>query len=221
MIKGAIFDLDGTLLDSMHIWDTIGEDYLVSLGIRPKENLKETFKTLTLEQAAQYYRQYYGVALSVEEIVKGINSMVENYYRQRASLKPGVKEFLMKLHEAGVKMCIATATDRYLVEAALRRCQVREFFSEIFTCSQVGSGKEEPVIYRTAIEHLGTDKSETVVFEDAFHGLKTAKEDGFLVAAVYDAHEDKQEEMRIVSDFYIKDFLTAVWLDFSDYVPEF
>lgn len=209
MIKGAIFDLDGTLLDSMFIWDTIGEEYLRSLGIEPKEDLRETFKTFTLEQSAHYYREHYGVTLSVKEIIDGVNEMVENYYIKTVPLKPGVKEFLMKLSSQGVKMCIATVTDRHLVEAALKRCGVREFFSEIFTCAQVGGSKEEPLIYRTALEHLGTNKAETVVFEDAYYALKTAKTDGFCVAAVYDIHEDNSEEMKTISDFYIEDFSDA------------
>lgn len=206
MIQGAIFDLDGTLLDSMFIWDTIGEVYLRSLGMEPKEDLRETFKTFSLEQSAMYYREHYGVTLSVEEIINGVNDMVEDYYIKTVPLKPGVKEFLMKLQDYGVKMCIATVTDRHLVEAALKRCGVREFFSEIFTCAQVGSSKEKPVIYRVAREHLGTDKTQTIVFEDAFYALKTAKEDGFVVAAVYDGHEDNQKDMKLISNFYIENF---------------
>lgn len=206
MIKGAIFDLDGTLLDSMYIWDTIGADYLRSLGIEPKEDLTETFKTFSLEQSAHYYREHYQVMLSVEEIITGVNDMVADYYINTVPLKSGVKEFLMKLQAHDVKMCIATVTDRHLVEAALKRCGVRGFFSEIFTCAQVGRSKEDPLIYRTAQEHLGTDKKETVVFEDSAHALKTAKTDGFLAVAVYDAHEDNQEELRRISDYYIEDF---------------
>ncbi|MGN0349301.1 MAG: HAD family hydrolase [Roseburia sp.] len=206
MIQGAIFDLDGTLLDSMSVWDTIGEDYLRSLGMEPKENLRETFQAFTLEQSAEYYREHYGVTLSVTEIIKNVNAMVENYYIEIVPLKPGVKELLTKLHNHGVKMCIATATDRYLAEAALKRCGVRKFFSEIFTCAQVGKSKEDPGIYHAALEHLGTDKTQTVVFEDACYALKTAKADGFVAAAVYDAYEDNQKEMRAISDFYIDDF---------------
>lgn len=206
MIKGAIFDLDGTLLDSMSIWDTIGEDYLHSLGIEPRENLAETFKTFTLEESAEYYRTHYGVTLSVEEIVNGVNGMIEDFYRNTAPLKNGVFEFLAGLSEKGVKMCIATVTDKYLAEAALTRLKVRKYFGEIFTTAEVGCGKNDPRIYRTALAFLGTKKSETIVFEDALHALMTAKNDGFSTVAVYDVHEGNQAELKAVADRYIDNF---------------
>ena len=206
MIKGAIFDLDGTLLDSMWIWDTIGEVYLHSLGIEPRENLAETFKTFTLEESAEYYRTHYGVTQTVAEIVDDVNGMVEKFYQDTIPLKIGVHDFLERLSENGVKMCITTVTDRYLVEAALERLGVRQYFSEIFTTAEIGCDKTTPQIYRTALAHLGTEKSETIVFEDAYHALMTAKNDGFPVAAVYDAHEPRQTEMKENGDYYIADF---------------
>ena len=206
MIKGAIFDLDGTVLDSMFIWDTIGEDYLRSLGKEPKENLAEVFKTFTLTQAAEYYRNNYDIKLSIQEIVEGINNMVAEIYRTKVVLKAGVSDFLKRLQSANVKMCIATVTDRPIVEDVLKRLNVRDYFSEIFTCAEVGCNKETPKIYRQALKHLATQKNETVVFEDVLHAIKTAKEDGFKVAAVYDTHELKQEEMQEISDYYITDF---------------
>lgn len=206
MLKGAIFDLDGTILDSMFIWDTIGEDYLRSLGKEPKENLKETFKTFTLEQAAHYYIENYGVTLSVDEIIDGVNKMVERYYAETVPLKPGMKVFLEKLKVKGVKMCIATVTDKPLVETALNRLGIRNYFSEIFTCASVGHGKEEPHIYREAQKHLNTEKGETVVFEDALHALKTAKADGFITVGVFDIHEENQAELKTTVDYYIEDY---------------
>lgn len=206
MIKGAIFDLDGTILDSMFVWDRIGEDYLRSLGKEPKENLKETFKTFTLEQAAQYYRENYGITLSVDEIIDSVNKMVERYYAETVKLKPGIEVFLEKLKANGVKMCIATVTDKPLVEVALDRLGVRDYFSEIFACSEVGHSKEEPHIYREAQKHLNTEKSETVVFEDALHALKTAKADGFVIAGVFDVLEENQEELKKTADTYIDDY---------------
>lgn len=206
MIKAAIFDLDGTILDSMFIWDTIGEDYLRSLGKEPKENLKETFKTFTLEQAAHYYIENYEVTLSVDEIIDGVNKMVEGYYPETVKLKPGIEVFLEKLKAKGIKMCIATVTDKPLVEAALDRLGVRDYFSEIFTCASVGHSKEEPHIYREAQKHLNTEKGETVVFEDALHALKTAKADGFVTVGVFDIHEKKQEELIMMADCYIENY---------------
>ena len=98
-MKAALFDFDGTLVDSMWIWDTLGEDYLRTLGKEPKKNLTETFKTFTLEQAAEYYRAHYGVTLSVKEIVDGVNAMVEKYYENKVTLKYGVSDFLKELSE--------------------------------------------------------------------------------------------------------------------------
>ena len=209
MISGAIFDFDGTLVDSMFIWDSFGEDYLRTLGKKPKENLTETFKTFTLEQAAEYYREHYGVALSVNEIVDGVNEMVAKLYRTKVTLKDGVREFLEALKSQGVKMCVATVTDRPIVEDVLKKLGIRDFFTEIFTCAEVGYNKETPHIYRAALEALGTKKDETVVFEDTLHALMTAKNDGFPVAAVYDKHESRQTEMKANGDYYITDFETA------------
>ena len=206
MLTGAIFDLDGTLLDSMFIWDTIGEDYLRTLGKEPHEDLKETFMTLTLEEAAEYYREHYKVTLSVTEIVDSINAMVEGIYRTKVTLKPGVMAYLRLLKERGVKMCVATVTDRYLVEDTLERLGILHYFSEIFTCAEVGYGKDKPIIYQKALEHLGTAKEETFVFEDSLFALETAKIDGFPTVGVYDMHESRQEEMKRLADCYVRSF---------------
>ena len=206
MLTGAIFDFDGTLIDSMFIWDTIGEDYLRTLGKEPHEDLKETFMTLTLEEAAEYYREHYKVTLSVTEIVDSINAMVEGIYRTKVTLKPGVTDYLRLLKERGVKMCVATVTDRYLVEDTLERLGILHYFSEIFTCAEVGYGKDKPIIYQKALEHLGTAKEETFVFEDSLFALETAKIDGFPTVGVYDMHESRQEEMKRLADCYVRSF---------------
>lgn len=211
-IRGAIFDVDGTLLDSMFIWDTIGETYLRSIGYQPKENLNETFKNMSLHQAARYYQTEYGVTQSIDEIMDGVNAMLERYYRFEVPLKPGVAELLERLRQDGVKLCIATATDRHLVEAALDRCGVLSCFGEIFTCNEVGHGKDEPDIFEAALRFLGTRREETLVFDDALYAVRTAKEAGFPVAAVYDSHERSQAEVRARSDLYLEDLTQLVEL---------
>jgi HAD superfamily hydrolase (TIGR01509 family) len=206
-IDGAIFDLDGTLLDSMFVWDTIGEDYLRCRGIKPRENLNKKFKTMSLYQAACYYQREYGLKESTDEIMDGINRMIERFYLENVQPKLGVSEFLAALQQRGVKMCIATATDRHLVEAALSRCGLLQYFSEIFTCTSVGKGKDEADIYWAALEHIGTPKESTWVFEDALYAVMTAKKAGFPVVGVYDSSEaDTTTAVREMTDVYIYSF---------------
>ena len=206
MLKGAIFDFDGTLFDSMFIWNTAGETYLRSIGIEPREDLRKVLKTMSLLQSATYIREKYAVELTLEEIMNGINRTVEDFYFHTVQPKEGVATFLEQMKKQGVKICIATATDRYQVEAALKRCCMEHFFSEIFTCTDVGHGKDEPFIFRKAMDYLGSTRENTVVFEDAYHAAKTAKADGFVTVAVYDSHEEKQKELQALSDFYFENY---------------
>ena len=206
MLRGAIWDLDGTILDSMSAWDHVGENYLRSQGIEPEPDLDEAIATMSLHQAADYFIEHYGVKQTRDDLIKGAVAIVDDFYRYEAQLKPHLAEFLAQLHNAGVRMCIATATERSLVEAALARCGVLDYFSEIFTCSSVGAGKDEPTIYREALKFLGTDRSSTMVFEDSLHALTTAKNDGFYVTAVYDSHEEDQDGMKRLADCRIRDY---------------
>ena len=213
MIQGIIFDFDGTLFDSMFIWDTAGEVYLRSIGREPEADLQKVLTPLSLLQSAEYIREKYHIPLSVEDIMDGVNRTVEDFYFHTVEPKPGVIAFLEELRRRHIRMCIATATDRYQVEAALRRCGMRHFFSEIFTCTEVGSGKDRPDIFRKAMEHLQTDRRTTAVVEDAYHAVYTAKQDGFPVVCVYDSHESRQQEGVRLADVYLTDYLdlTNFW----------
>lgn len=203
---GAIFDLDGTLLDSMQIWEDVGEKYLLSQGVKPEEDLRETLRTMSLRQAAEYCQKNYKIEKTIEEIIEGVTEIVEDFYKKDAALKPGVKEFLESFFTKDVKMCVATASEKELVEAALTRCGVRDYFVDILTCSQVGCGKDQPVIYEEALKILGTEKSKTLVFEDSLHAITTAKQAGFTVVGVYEPSEKDQESVRESVDYYIEDF---------------
>ena len=206
MLKGIIFDFDGTLMDSMFIWDTAGEVYLRSIGKEPQEDLQKILKPMSLLQCAEYIQDRYEILQTYEEIMEGINHSVEGFYFHDVEPKPGVIEWLEELSAKNIRMCIATATDRYQVEAALKRCCMQHYFSEIFTCTEVGVGKDQPYFFRKAMGHLGTDRSNTAIVEDAFHAVDTAKSDGFLTVAVYDAHEDKQLEIQEMADLYLPDY---------------
>ena len=206
-LKGAIFDFDGTLFDSMSIWQTAGSNYINSIGCEAEENFNEIISSMSLSQSANYIKNKYKLDLTEKEIINGINKTIENFYFYEAAPKPNVKSFLEILQKREVKMCIATATDDYLIEAALKRNKMENFFTKIFTCSSVGYGKDKPNIFEEALKFLGAKKSETLIFEDAYYSIKTAKMSSFLVAAVYDKYEEKQKEIKNMADFFIEDFI--------------
>ena len=133
--------------------------------------------------------------------------MIASFYCSKVQLKKGVKDMLEMLRKEDIKMCVATATDKNLIEEALRRNGILDCFEEVLTCAEVGAGKDEPAIFREALRILGTAKEDTVVFEDALYAVRTAKKDGFLVAAVYDpSAADEEENLRKLSDYYIRSF---------------
>ncbi|WKY48401.1 HAD family phosphatase [Eubacteriaceae bacterium ES3] len=206
-ITGAIFDLDGTLFDSMFIWESVGSEYLISRSIEPEVGLDQKFKKMSIVEAAKYYQQVYGLTDSVQTIIDGVNQMIENIYASEVKLKPYVSEMLNIMNEKNIKICAATATDRYLVESTLKNHQIDEYFYSILTCTEVGAGKNLPVIYQQALELLGTDKASTLVFEDALYAMETAKNAGFTVAGVYDrSSSDESAQIIELCDEYITSY---------------
>ncbi len=204
-IKGAIFDFDGTLFDSMHVWETVGNGYLESIGIKPKEDLTEKFKKMTLTEAAEFYRENYGVRSSVEEIVGDVNRVVGIQYRDEVMPKDGIPEFLEALRLSGAVMCIATVTDRKMIESALARTGLRGYFKDIFSCETLGLGKDKPEIFELCTRAMGTPKENTVIFEDSFFAATTAKKAGFTVVGVYDKYEKTTAELEKLADVYVRD----------------
>lgn len=208
-LRAAIFDLDGTLLDSMPVWDDLGEKYLLARGKTPRPGLRAELAPLSMVQTAEYLIAQYGISDSVPCIMDQINAMVEDFYLHAAPEKPGVRRLLDYLRAQGVPMCVATATDRPLVEGALERLGLLSYFSGILTCTEVGAGKDRPDIYWAALRHLGADQAHALVFEDALHAIETAKAAGFAVAAIEDesmaAHH---ERIRALADYYLTSYET-------------
>ena len=211
-IRGAIFDMDGTLLDSMPIYDTAISDMMRSLGYSPREDLYEAVRPLSGNEVLEYLRGEYGVTHTLDELNDALDRELFDYYNTTPPMKPGVLALLDKLRAENIPMCVATATNRVHVEAALNRLGIAGYFTRIFTCAEEETGKREPKIFLKAAEHLGFAPTDVYVFEDAVHAIHTAKNAGFRVVAVRDLAEDKNRaEIISVADEFYDDLSDFVW----------
>lgn len=206
-MKAAIFDLDGTLIDSMGVWDKIGRDFLAARGIKAPAGLSRIVKNLSFSETAEYYIRRFTLSDNREQLIMIWNTMADREYAENIELKPGVREYLIKLNGNNIKMGIATATDHRLTEAVLRRHDILRFFQTIVTVGDTGKGKEYPDIFLLAAQKLEVNPQECMVFEDCLHAVQGAKLAGMKVFAVYDpasAHE--RTGMERMADGYIQDF---------------
>lgn len=186
-IKAAIFDYDGTVMDSMGMWSTASSNYVRTvLGREPARDLDMVIKTTSLEEGARIFRDEYGAPGTDEEIVQSVLETVTDQYRRTLQLKPGVLRVLEDLKAHGIRMCVATASAREMIEAGNARLGLDKYFEKVFTCMEVGANKRHPDIYNEAAKYFGTSPEETLVFEDVLHASRTAAEAGYQLVGVYD-----------------------------------
>ena len=206
-ISGAVFDMDGTLVDSLMLWDVLwerlGVKYLNDKTFRPDPITEKEVRTLPLLAAMELVHQNCKIGESGEALWRFATDMCASFYANDVEMKPEVINFLEHLRNSGVKMCVASATARDLLELVMKRHRLDRYFSKIFSCSEIGKGKEFPDVFDAAAAYLGTPKESTWVFEDSFVALQTAKRAGYHTVGIYDQYNFNLDRMPEVSDEYI------------------
>lgn len=205
-----IFDLDGTLLDSMGVWSDVDEAFLGRRGFEVTDEYVTGIKCRSIYQGALFTIEMFGLNETPEAVVAEWESMVEKSYASGISLKEGVKDLLVKAHAMGLRICCATASSRKNSEAALRNNGVLQYFDALMTLDDFGEtvNKNNPDIYLRAMEAVGeTDTTRCLVFEDVLSAIKGAKKADFKTAIVYDELNRKDfDEALGIADFYVKDW---------------
>ena len=180
----AIFDMDGTLIDSMIFWKNLASEYLSSKGVTQiPADILERIKPMTMSESAVLFQQEFGLPGDPEA---EMNALMDAHYRNDIPLKPGVREYLHLLHNRGVRMCVASATAEHLMESCLARLGVRDCFEFLLSCETVGAGKRSPLVYHESAKRLDATPPEIAVYEDALYAVQTAKNAGYYVVGVYD-----------------------------------
>lgn len=208
-IKGAIFDMDGTLIDSLMIWDVIwkkfGEKFTEKGTFLPTPDEEKAIRTMTLKDAMNFLYSKHKIADSGEELLSVANDTIMEFYKKEVKLKEGVLEFLEYLRRKNVKMCIASATDTALLDVAIKHCGIEKYFEGFISCAEIGKGKEEPDVYLKALQSLGTDMADTWVFEDSFVAIETACKMGIKTVGIYDKYNPNQDKIKKTATYYIAD----------------
>lgn len=204
-IKGIIFDADGVLLDSMGIWDQAPEIYLRSKGITPEKHLGQKMFAMSMTEGAEYIKKHYLADFPVTKILDGVTDTIRTFYEREVLLKPGVEETLRWIQKQGIPMTVATSSEKNVIGKVFERLGIFSCFQQIFTCEEVGAGKDRPDIYYAAQQKMAGMVKETIVFEDSFYALQTAKKAGFVTVGVYDRFsEDQRGEIRMLADHYLE-----------------
>lgn len=210
--KGYIFDLDGTLTDTMVFYETYSPNLVRSFGKEPKPQIRDDVRLMTSEEVCEYVVEEYGIPHTPEELLKRTYELLEEYYGKEAKLKCGVKEFLEYAVKKGKKLCIASATAGRFIELVLKSNGVYELFEFYLSCPDLGMYKDKPDIYVKAAEMMGLTKDEVLIFEDAHHAVLTAKSGGLKVVGVYDEYAEKFEDIiKANSDIYVNSMAELVF----------
>ena len=206
-ISAVIFDMDGTILDSLDIWVQSDIRFITEQGFEYDSSVSAQLKKLHFHSACDFLKERYSLSMSPEDIGERLMELVEHGYLHEAKLKEGVSEFIDKLAENGVKMCVATSNEKGLAQGSLRNTGILDKMQFVLTSDEVGEGKETPKIFLEAAKMLGEDIAHTVVFEDSSHAMHSAKLGGFKTVGIFEQRfPDEFDELKKEADMTIKSF---------------
>jgi HAD superfamily hydrolase (TIGR01509 family) len=206
-IKAAIFDMDGTIVDSMWVWDEIDSEYLAKHNVELPPTLKHDISHLCFNEVALHFKNAFNLPYTIDEIQTHWNEMAYDKYCNKVKLKPGIKSFLSVLKERGIKIALATSNNTLLLEACLKANGLYDFFDVITLTSEVARGKDYPDVYLLTAEKLNVDPCDCIVFEDILPAVKGAKKAGMTVVGVYDEYSKiHHEDMKLFADNFITQY---------------
>lgn len=207
LFRTAIFDLDGTLIDSMNVWSKVDEDFLGRRGFALTPDYTAAVGAMSFQEAAEYTIRRFGLSDTAEELIAEWTRMVEDEYAHNIALKPSVREYIDFLSEHGVKLGVATASPPELYGPVLKNNGIYDYFEAFASVGEVTRGKGFPDVYLLAAERLGSEPADCVVFEDVLPGIRGAKAAGMTAVGVYEAHSRIDEaKIRAEADLYITGF---------------
>lgn len=206
-IKGAIFDMDGTLIDSLsfwnHFWKNIGKRYMNDPDFQACETVDKAIRTMVYADAMIYVKEYYNIAAGNAEFLHFAESELLDFYRDVATVKDGAIALLEHLKQMGIPICLASATAMKGLRFVLDCHGLTKYFDTVLSCADIGVGKDKPDIYLMALDAMSLSASEVCVFEDSYVALETAKAAGFQTVGIYDRCNFEQERLRNASDIYL------------------
>ena len=206
-IKAVLFDMDGTLVDSLWMWGDIDVEYLGRHGYEVPADLQHTIEGMSFSEAAVYFKEHFRLPATVEEIKAEWIEMAKDKYAHEVPLKPGALRLLKYLKEQGIPMGIATSCSRELLEAVLKSLKLSEYMDYCMTSCEAGAGKPAPDIYQKVAEQLGAAPEECLVFEDTIAGIQAGLNAGSRVCAVAEEQSERWKEQILgLADYYIESF---------------
>ena len=206
-IKGAIFDMDGTIIDSLMFWDylwkQIGEKYMGNVEFKPSDEVNKKVRTMIYRDAMAYFKSYYNISVDTNEFIRFASGGFFEFYKNVAKTKLGADKLLASLKEQNIKLCLASATARPVVRYALECHDLLKYFDFVISCADIGVGKEHPDIYIQARSLMDISEGDICVFEDSYVALETAKKVGFQTVGIYDRYNFEQERLKKSADIYL------------------